>query len=682
MSKNLHHKKNWLFIYLFALTGLFILLEISFFIQASSLYLGVFKIVTYHLKIPVTVFPGIAYFLLMQLFIHLAYVLFIGSLAFLVGTALRRTQTQIEKIGILLWVMGISIILLANQYFYPDSKFAILTGSIFLPVIAEILLIILMVIFSAAILCALYGLLTSKHCFFIISILLILTSFITVDHYYHAARIQSAATASKPNIIIIGVDAVRPDFLGFFGGENQTPHFDDFLNQSTVFSEALTPLARTYPAWISILTGEYPKKNGVRLDLAEHIHFDLHETLPAILQRAGYQTLYATDETRFSNVDQHFGFDQAITPPIGFNDFLLGSFNDFPLSNLVVNTFWGRYLFPYSYANRAAYITYNPTTFLNLMRPVLSVSHSKPIFLAVHFCLSHYPYLWAGRPNNASPLQNYQQAVHRVDLQVYGLLNILKQNKLLEHSVVVLLSDHGEAFELSGDRITEPDLFISDAMKTIPRFYPPTVAEEKANQSAGHGTDVLGLTQYHTVLAFKLTGTKPQYKRIISGRVSLLDIKPTLLQLLNLPVKATDGKSLLNLISNKQLTVSMQPDFFTETDFTPEAVRSVNPETRKVLFQGIEYIQINPLTTRLSIRPSMVNLILSSKQYADFYGSWVLALYPQNKQWMMPVLVNLENGKWTTDLRSAFAKQAPTQHMLQALKNFYGRDITHIQLAI
>ena len=70
-------------------------------------------------------------------------------------------------------------------------------------------------------------------------------------------------------------------------------------------------------------------------------------------------------------------------------------------------------------------------------------------------------------------------------------------------SIVILLSDHGEALELSGDRVTEPDLFVSDTTKMIPHFYPSSVTEEQVNQSAGHGTDVLGLTQYHTVLAFR-----------------------------------------------------------------------------------------------------------------------------------------------------------------------------------
>jgi hypothetical protein len=71
----------------------------------------------------------------------------------------------------------------------------------------------------------------------------------------------------------------------------------------------------------------------------------------------------------------------------------------------------------------------------------------------------------------------------------------------------------------------------------------------------------------------------------------------------------------------------------------------------------------------------MGQLIISSKQYADIYGSWILALYPQGPHTMMPILVNLVTGQWTNDLRTPFALKSPASHMLQALKTFYGDEI-------
>jgi hypothetical protein len=265
---------------------------------------------------------------------------------------------------------------------------------------------------------------------------------------------------------------------------------------------------------------------------------------------------------------------------------------------------------------------------------------------------------------------------------VADFLKILKQNKLLEKSIVILLSDHGEALELRGDRITEAALFmpgIKNLKRIIPRFYPPTFSKERVNQSAGHGTDVLGLSQYHIVLAFRFFGIPGQRVALMPGIVSLLDIKPTILNLLGIAPQESDGKSLGNFIAGKKVIGLEQPHFFIESDFSPEAVRSVHPETRAVMFEGVKFFQINPNTTRLTIRQSMVNLILSSKQYADFHGSWVLALYPQTIHQMMPILVNLQSGGWTNDLRTAFAQQAPAKEMLSALKRFYGADITSIR---
>ncbi len=681
--------RSHLFFYLLLLTTFFIFVEISFFIHSSGFYLEDFKLVSDHLKIPIhKIFPSLAYFLFVQLMLHLLFTMFIWSMASLTSIAVRNSSQKTEKLGLILWIIGIITVLLANQYFYPDSKFALLISSLLPQKIANIALIAMLIILGIAVLFSIAGLMIILMQRKKIVVCGLICVSIAMIGYIQHARVPitivaaNAATSARPNIILIGVDSLRPDFLGYFGDNQRTPAMDDFLNHAAVFSEALTPLARTYPSWVSILTGVYPKKDAVRFNLSESIHFNLKETLPAILRQHGYKTIFATDETRFSNIDQHFGFDKVVTPPIGFNDFLIGTLNDFPFSNLLVNTPLGRYLFPFSYGNRPAFVTYNPDSFLNLLRPVLSEPRHQPLFMAVHFCLPHYPYLWAGRPSNTSSFHNYQNAVYRADQQVADFLRIVKQNKLLEKSIVILLSDHGEALELRGDRITESALFmpsVKNLKRIIPRFYPPTFSKERVNQSAGHGTDVLGLSQYHIVLAFRFFGIPGQRVAVMPGIVSLLDIKPTVLNFLGIVSHKGDGTSLSDVIAGKKVAGLEQPDFFIESDFSPEAVRSVHPETRAVMFAGVKFFQINPETTRLTIRKSMVDLILSSKQYADFHGSWVLALYPQTVHQMMPILVNLKSGEWTNDLRTAFAQQAPAREMLSALKRFYGADITFVR---
>lgn len=684
-----------LFFYLLLLTAFFFLLEISFFIQCNKAYLSDFSFVSSQLQIPLSILPGILYFIFAHLLIHFMFCMIVWGAASSIARFFHAPPHRQIPLGIGIWVIGIVTLLVANQVYFPNSKFAGLTGFIlFSPAAASYLLSIL------SICCLFFIIFAGLGCLHLLykswglwpgAITLCAVIAALGFSFLKPALpvVHDAATRERPNIILVGVDSLRPDFLGFFGHDNRTPFMDAFLNQATVFAEAVTPLARTFPSWAGILTGQYPRQTGIRFNLAQQDKLNLAQALPAILRRNGYETVFATDEVRFSNLDKNFGFNQVITPPMGLNDFLLGTFNDFPLSNLLVNTSLGKWLFPYSYANRAVYFNYEPDSFLHLLDSTLEAHRTKPMMLAVHFCLPHHPYLWASLSGeDYSIRERYQKSIQRVDRQLRDFFMLLKKNHLLDHAIVVLLSDHGEALELAGDRITEKDLFLpARKREAIPRFYPPSLDDEAINQSAGHGTDVLGLPQYHTLLAFRLYGAGDQQKNVVPGAVSLLDIKPTLLALLGItdsahvpldnPLSCSSCTSLVSVIKGGGKLPSSR-HIFLESDFSPEAIRTVYPETRKVLLEGIQLFQIDPVTTRLTVKASMGQMIIHSKQYADIYGDWMLALYPQHKDLRMPILVNLANGQWTNDLQSSFARRSPAAMMLRELKAFYSDEISTV----
>lgn len=673
--------KDLLF-YLFLLTVFFVLLEISFFIQCNSIYLGDFSLVSSQLHIPSTILPGIFYFIFVQISLHILYCLIVWGVTLSTAYFINLREDKLILFGIIIWILGISTTLLANQSIYPNSKFAELSALIFynqhmLHIILLVLSFMCCVLFLLSA-CGFIKMIVYKGFYYIPLILSIVVSSGFTMMKPEISKHTTSLTG-RPNIILIGVDSLRPDFLGYFGGQS-TPFIDTFLNKSIVFSDAITPLARTFPSWTSILTGQYPKEIGIRFNLAEQEGAELTDTLANILQHHGYETIYATDETRFSNIGKNYGFNHIISPPVGLNDFLLGTFNDFPFSNLLVNTIVGKWLFPYSYANRPVYFTYDPNSFLNLLRSGLQKERTKPLFLAVHFCLTHFPYVWAHLPaEGLNVVERYQASIARIDQQLEDFFTLLKQEHLLDQAIVVLLSDHGEAFELPGDRITKKDLFVSTEKSStfIPRFYPPSLDKEELNQSIGHGTDVLSMTQYHTLLGFRLYGFKLKKEGMIPGIVTLLDIKPTLLELLHLPYIHASGRSLVKLIKGERRTLPNQ-HIFLESDFTPEAIRTVYPETRKVLLEGIQFFQINHETTQLTVKDTMGKMIINSKQFADIYGEWILALYPQNSHIRMPILVNLTTGEWTNDLQSEFAKASPAYVMLEKLNSFYGEEITTI----
>jgi len=117
---------------------------------------------------------------------------------------------------------------------------------------------------------------------------------------------------------------------------------------------------------------------------------------------------------------------------------------------------------------------------------------------------------------------------------------------------------------------------------------------------------------------------------------------------------------------------------FVESDYTPEAIRTVYPETRKVLLEGIQLFQINPENARLTVKDKMGDMIIRSKQVADIYDNWMLALYPQDTKSYTSILINLKTGQWTNDMRSQFAQKSPANNMLAELKKFYGKDLHDI----
>ena len=197
-------------------------------------------------------------------------------------------------------------------------------------------------------------------------------------------------------MVLIGIDSLRIDIVGKQGPAGVAPHMREFLDDSVWFTDTMTPLARTFPSVMSILTGRQPHKTGAYMNLPPRDFIKEGDTLGRVFSRAGYHSVFAMDEVRFANIDTSYGFDQTVTPPAGSTEFLMSLFADTPLSNTVMNSRLGSWLFPFIHANRGAAATYDPDTFVD--RFEREVNFGNPLFLATHLTLSHWPYNWAGSP--------------------------------------------------------------------------------------------------------------------------------------------------------------------------------------------------------------------------------------------------------------------------------------------
>jgi arylsulfatase A-like enzyme len=430
--------------------------------------------------------------------------------------------------------------------------------------------------------------------------------------------------ARRPHVILLGLDSLRCDFTAPLGKPGLTPNIDRFLAASTRFPDAMTPLARTYPSWISILTGKHPHTTGAFVNLLHRDQMQLGDNLPDAMRRGGWQTAYAIDEVRFSNIDASYGFGQVVTPPMGAADFLIGMVNDAPLSNVVVNTRLGRWLFPYSHANRAVAILYEPDVFVQRLDRELQFD--RPTFLALHLTLAHWPYTWAGAKRadlrNAAhwSAAHYLPAVRRLDQQFGDVLAMLERKGALDNAIVVLLSDHGEAIGLPGD---------SPFAMTGPADDPyawPTVT--------GHGTSVLSPHQYRVLLAMRGFGPAADGLRGTASEIavpaSLEDVAPTLDEWLGLGMRDRfDGQSLAPLLRGHDAAASFAGRIrYTETEFNPRGFMPGQEASTSDLANAMRSYEIDPESGRMYIRREERAKLLRQRQYAAIRGQAMVAAVP------------------------------------------------------
>ncbi|MGZ4778521.1 MAG: sulfatase-like hydrolase/transferase, partial [Thermoanaerobaculia bacterium] len=94
----------------------------------------------------------------------------------------------------------------------------------------------------------------------------------------------------KPDVILITIDTLRADALGFAGNTRvRTPFLDSLAARGIVFTNAHAHNVVTLPSHTNILTGLYPYQHGIR----DNAGFKLdakHATIGAMMKRAGYAT--------------------------------------------------------------------------------------------------------------------------------------------------------------------------------------------------------------------------------------------------------------------------------------------------------------------------------------------------------------------------------------------------------
>lgn len=75
---------------------------------------------------------------------------------------------------------------------------------------------------------------------------------------------STTTPAARPNVLLVTVDTLRPDALGWVAGANDTPALDALAREGFRFPAAVSPVPLTHPAHASMFTGLVPRRHGAR----------------------------------------------------------------------------------------------------------------------------------------------------------------------------------------------------------------------------------------------------------------------------------------------------------------------------------------------------------------------------------------------------------------------------------
>lgn len=230
---------------------------------------------------------------------------------------------------------------------------------------------------------------------------------------------------SQFNLLLIKIEATRYDQTSLGAPElGTTPELVRFHGQGAFsFSRAYSPSSGTLQSTAALMSMTFPSNSGLRIwnkrtsgELPQSV------TTPAeLLARAGYDTFYVGHNHRKAFTDWILGMHQGFTQSHYIEDWRAS-----PKTDAAV-------------AKRA----------IEVIRE--HASRTKPFFGWLYFSSphSHYKTHYPDWPAER-PIDRYRQELHFADAQIGRVLAMLRDEDLLDETVVVITSDHGEEFQEHG----------------------------------------------------------------------------------------------------------------------------------------------------------------------------------------------------------------------------------------
>lgn len=299
---------------------------------------------------------------------------------------------------------------------------------------------------------------------------------------------------SELNILFFTLDTTRADHLGCYGYHRaETPNIDRLAETGIMFKNATCQIPLTLPSHSSIFTGTYPFYHGVRDNGGFYLEPD-RTTLAEVLKMHGMATSAFVGAFV---VDSRWGLDQGID--YYFDNFDFAKYKRISLDSVqreggeVIEAFFEWF----------------------------EKNYQKKFFSWIHLYDPHTPYEPPEPYKTRFSKWNwglYDGEIAYVDELIGKVLDKLIEKDVLEKTLIVIVGDHGES--LGQHKENAHGFFIYNAATSVP-----------------------------LIIHFPSQNLKAKK---VDARVETVDIMPTLLQILGLPLPGeVQGKSLLPLILDR-----------------------------------------------------------------------------------------------------------------------------------
>ncbi len=285
------------------------------------------------------------------------------------------------------------------------------------------------------------------------------------------AKTPVSAASQAPNVLLIVMDTVRARNLSLYGyGRKTTPHLEQLAQTGVRFDAAIATAPWTLPSHAGMFTGRLPH------ELSADFRTPLDATYPTLaeaLAQRGWQTAGFVANTYYCAAEQGLsrGFAHYEDHRVSFSEFVLSA----SLSRKLLQQDWlRRAVGYYNVIGRKSAEEIN-RAFLDWLPP----QESRPFFAFLNYFDAHEPCLppapydtqfgariqhsdfrrthllrttWRVQREKGTAQQNqadidcYDGSIAYLDQQIGRLLQELERRGVLQNTLVIVTSDHGEAF--------------------------------------------------------------------------------------------------------------------------------------------------------------------------------------------------------------------------------------------